>query len=177
MKRISASPTPLGAAGVQVTSDSLKRRSPPTLAKRVSAKLEEGNLKAAIRLMISEDSVSSPSAAVLASLQDKHPPSSSGSVVLPSPDASASFIVSEDMVKKAIMSFPAGSSGGPDGLSPQHLKVLLSCRVAGPDFLSALTGFTNMILAGRCPSSIAKTFFGGRLIALDKKAGASVRLL
>src|SRR2546425_9247728 len=86
MKRISAPSTPLMAADVQVTSDSLKRRSPPTLAKRVSAKLEEGNLKAAIRLMISEDSVSSPSAAVLTSLQDKHPPSSSGSVVLPSPD-------------------------------------------------------------------------------------------
>src|SRR3989442_8083254 len=28
-----------------------------------------------------------------------------------------------------------------------------------------------MILAGRCPSSIAKTFFGGRLIALDKMSG------
>jgi hypothetical protein len=94
-----------------------------------------------------------------------------GSAVIPSPDASDSLVVSEDMVKKAVSSFPAGSAGDPDGLSPQHLKVMLSCRVAGPDFLTALTGFINTILAGHCPSSIAKTFFGGRLIALDKKSG------
>ena len=34
------------------------------------------------------------------------------------------------MIKKAILSFPAGSAGDPDGRSPQYLKVLLGCRVA-----------------------------------------------
>ena len=69
------------------------------------------------------------------------------------------------------MSFPAGSSGGPDGLRPQHLKDLVNCREAGPDLLSALTAFINMTLAGHCPADVAPIFFGGRLIALNKKSG------
>jgi len=107
----------------------------------------------------------------LEKLREKHPPSSLGGVTLSSPDQTVALITSEDNVKKAILSFPAGSAGGPDGLSPQHLKSLLGCRVAGPDFLSALTGFINIILAGRCPSEVASFFFGGRLLALDKKSG------
>jgi len=34
--------------------------------------------------------------------------------------------VSEAEVRSAVLSFPAGSSGGPDGIRPQHLKDLLS---------------------------------------------------
>ena len=33
--------------------------------------------------------------------------------------------VSEDQVAKAILSFPCGSAGGPDGLRPQHLKDII----------------------------------------------------
>jgi len=42
---------------------------------------------------------------------------------------------------------------------------------AGPEFLSALTAFVNLVLAGRCPSDVAPMFFGGRLLALSKKSG------
>ena len=45
------------------------------------------------------------------------------------------------------------------------------CREAGADFLSALTDFTNLVLAGRCPETVAPVFFGGRLLALNKKTG------
>src|SRR5437867_3506901 len=75
------------------------------------------------------------------------------------------------MVKKAIFSFPAGSSGGPDGLSPLHLKTLARCKVGGAEFLSACTGLINIILSGRCPPLAAKIFYGGRLLALEKKSG------
>ena len=44
-------------------------------------------------------------------------------------------------------------------------------REAGPEFLSALTAFVNLVLAGRCPSDVAPVFFGGRLLALSKKSG------
>jgi len=74
-------------------------------------------------------------------------------------------------VRKAVLSFPAGSSGGPDGLRPQHLKDLIQCRESRSNFLTALTGFTNLVLAGRCLVDVAPIFFGGRLIALTKKSG------
>ena len=37
--------------------------------------------------------------------------------------------------------------------------------------MSAITAFVNKVLSGRCPSAIAPIFFGGRLIALNKKSG------
>jgi hypothetical protein len=60
---------------------------------------------------------------------------------------------------------------GPDGFRPPHAKDLVNCRVYGPELLTALTAFVNMLLAGQCPRQIAPIFFGGRLIALDKKDG------
>lgn len=49
--------------------------------------------------------------------------------------------------------------------------MLVNCREVGPTLLSALTGFVNLTLSGRCPPEVAKSFFGGRLNALDKKDG------
>jgi hypothetical protein len=171
IKRTTPSATPVvTTSGVEPPGIG-RKSAPSSLAKTVASKLEDGNMKAAIRLLVSEDSFTPPSDAVLSSLQEKHPPSSLDEYVLPLPDQSLSPVVSEDAVKKAIASFPAGSAGGPDGLSPQHLKVLVGSRIAGPDLLTAITGFINMILSGQCPSLIAKSFFGGRLLALSKKSG------
>jgi len=73
-------------------------------------------------------------------------------------------------VRRAVFSFPAGSSGGPGGMRPQHLKDLLSCRDSGSDLLPALTSFTNTVMTGACPTDIIPIFFGGRLLALNKKS-------
>src|SRR5688572_12286081 len=74
MKRI-GSPSPVQAplSGLASRHDSFKGA--PSLARLVAAKLEDGNLKAAIRLVISEDTFSSPSQAGLVKLQEKHLPS------------------------------------------------------------------------------------------------------
>jgi len=80
-------------------------------------------------------------------------------------------VVDQNEVRKAILSFPAGSLRGPDGLRPQHLIDLLQCRESASDFRAALTGFVNMVLAGHCPNTISQLFFGGRLIALTKGSG------
>jgi hypothetical protein len=141
------------------------------IAQAVAAKLEDGNLQAAIRILSSEDTPAAPSADGLAKLQEKHPPATLSASSLPSPDQFLHMAVVEDDVRKAVQSFPAGSSGGPDGLRPQHLKELIGCREAGSDFLTALTAFVNMLMAGKCPINVAPIFFGGRLIALDKKSG------
>ena len=71
----------------------------------------------------------------------------------------------------AALSFPAGSVSGPDGLRPQHLRDLLLSSESGPDLLSASTAFANLMLAGGCQARVAPIFFGGRLLALDKKSG------
>ena len=70
-----------------------------------------------------------------------------------------------------MLTFPAGSAGGPDGLRPQHIRDMLLSREGGSELLSALTAFVNMVLAGRCPKDVAPVFFGGRLLALNKKSG------
>ena len=141
------------------------------LAQAVSAKLEDGNLKAAIRLLISDDAPAVPSKEGLAKLQQKHLPATLDASTLPAPPTNSNLFVAESDVKKALLSFPAGFSGGPDGLRPQHAKDMINCREAGAELLSALTAFVNVLLAGRCPKQIAPIFFGGRLIALDKKSG------
>ena len=141
------------------------------LAQGVAAKLEDGNIKAAVRLLVSDDTPATPSVEGLKKLSEKHPSATLNPGALPLPQQDSHLSVAETDVRKAVMCFPAGSSGGPDGFRPQHLKDLLNCREAGSDFLSALTAFVNLVLSGHCPKDMAPIFFGGRLIALDKKSG------
>ena len=82
-----------------------------------------------------------------------------------------SLQITTDDVLKCQRSFPAGSSAGSDCLRPNHLLDLVNCKESGDALLLALTSFTNCILAGSCPSVVIPVFFGGRLIALQKKAG------
>ena len=37
--------------------------------------------------------------------------------------------------------------------------------------MRALTGFVNLVLDGKCPSTVCPVFFGARLLALEKKGG------
>ena len=51
------------------------------------------------------------------------------------------------------MSFPNGSSGGPDGFRPQHLKDLISHSTGdgGQLLLNALVTFVSLVLEGITP--------------------------
>ena len=142
------------------------------LSRVVSARLEEGNFKGAVRLITSEESLAMPSTDTLKALQDKHPaaPLDRRPAAQPSlPSVHLSF--EEATVRKAIFSFPAGSSGGPDGLSPQHLKDLVVAEGVSSGLLTALTALVNILTEGQIPEEIRPFFFGGRLVALDKKGG------
>ena len=97
----------------------------------MSAKLEDGNVRAAIPLLMSPETVNE--------LREKRPPSCSVLTDLPAPQPQECVSVDECEVRKAVLTFPAGSAGGPDGLRPQHIRDLLMCREPGPEFLSALT--------------------------------------
>jgi len=128
------------------------------LCQAVAAKLEDGNVRAAVRLIMSDDTLAEPSVECLAKLQEKHPRATVTAADLPSSSQVQCLSVDESEVRRAVLSFPAGSAGGPDGLRPQHIRELLLCQEAGRDFLSALTAFINMSLAGRCPSDVAPIF-------------------
>ena len=130
------------------------------LAKLVSLKIEEGNYKGAVRLISSGDRPTPPSAEGLRLLQEKHPPAHIDRLIpsLPSnPQSGADFTTEE--VLGAVRSFPPGSSGGPDGLSPQHLRDLLSVEGAEGTLLQALSSVTNMITSGGVPDFIQPLFW------------------
>ena len=68
----------------------------------------------------------------LAALQQKHPqPQLDAIIPLPPVDLSHAISVVEGKVARAILSFPNGSAGGPDGLKPQHLKDMISASALG----------------------------------------------
>jgi len=138
---------------------------------RISSYVEDRRWQSAIRIITSGDSPAVDSISTYHSLCDRHlhAPSDRN----PSSDLSkfptVQFI--EEDVTAAIRSFPAGSVGGLDGVRPQHLRDLTSNKETGPALISALTTFINLLMQGKCPSYVTPFFFGGRLIALQKKTG------
>ena len=102
-----------------------------SLADAVSAKLEDGNIRAAVRLICSDDALAPFDQNTLGQLQHKHPVPQYARDVIPDPDNRSSVGMEEADVKRAISSFPAGSSGGLDGLRPQHIKDLVNCVAGG----------------------------------------------
>lgn len=137
----------------------------------VTSKIEDGNLRAAARLLCSDDKPAPPTAETLDRLQAKHPGVHYERSPFADPQVTSALVVSEEDVLKAIRSFPAGSAGGPDGIRPQHILDLVNNQEAGPDLLSSITLFTNLLLEGRCHSQVVPVLFGGNLIALEKRSG------
>ncbi|XP_048001834.1 uncharacterized protein LOC125238542 [Leguminivora glycinivorella] len=153
--------------------DSLKRPS-GNLFKKVESKISDGDIKGAARLLFSDDAVAPANSDTLAALHAKHPPSDPNLdlPVPPQPD-DPTLIASTEDVLGAILSFPNGSAGGLDGLSPQHLKDLLYCGCGDTkeNLLRDLTALVNIMLAGQVPLEITNILYGANLCALTKKDG------
>jgi hypothetical protein len=139
------------------------------LADAVASKLEDGNVRAAIRILCSDDKPAPITEETFKELQAKHPAAPADRHAPPIDPASGQFAVEDADILGALRSFPAGSSGGPDGLRPQHLLDMVNNREFGQTLLSSLTAFVNMLLRGTCHPKISSIFFGGRLIALTEK--------
>ena len=139
----------------------------------MNAKLEEGNIRAASRILCSPDRPVEATTDSLIAMQERHPPNGWMDKMADLPDATLTdpLQVSIREVEEAIRSFPAGSSGGPDGLRPQHLLDLINARESAGPLLQAMTDFINLMLRGECPHQIRDQIFGGTLIALSKKSG------
>ena len=135
----------------------------------VTSKLEEGNIRAATRILCSRDFPVPASMENLAAMQEKHPTDTRADNLkeVPDPLKVDSYQVTEKEVADAVRSFPIGSAGGPDGFRPQHLLDLLNNRESSQEFVQALTGFVNVLLRGLCPQTVGILLFGGTLIALS----------
>ena len=68
------------------------------------------------------------------SLRALHPLTYSSTSLPPLNSAVTPITLSPSQVSWAVMSFLAGSAGGPDGLRPQHLKDLLGPLSDSPPF-------------------------------------------
>ena len=163
-------PTAVSTAGVWIPPRS-SRDEATTLATAVRAKIEDGNIRAAARILCSDERPAAVDGATLDALRKRHPPAPSDYSSPPEPTEYSAIQVTEADVTRAIRSFPAGSSGGPDGLRPQHLVDMFTCPASGPGLITAITGLVNLLLQGCCPPQVTQILFGGRLFALQKKAG------
>jgi len=93
----------------------------------VRLKLEDGNIRAAVRIIYSDEKPALTNDVTLDALRQRHPPASVNRSVVPDPFTFNAVSVTESDVIKAIRSFPAGSVAGPDSICPQHLLDLFTC--------------------------------------------------
>ncbi|KAI0986702.1 hypothetical protein GJ496_010906 [Pomphorhynchus laevis] len=82
-------------------------------------------------------------------------------------------VVSRGSVPNAIRSFSNASAGGTDGLSPVHLKDLVSVSsgATGPLLVDALCQFCRVLLDATVHPCIRPIIFGSRLLAFRNKCG------
>jgi hypothetical protein len=135
---------------------------PEEIAKRATAKLEDGDVRGAIRILSSSETIAPRDAATFETLKTLHPPRPPDR--RPAPTSSTAPIqVTPISVRKAIMSFPTGSAGGPDGLRPRHLKDLLIGAQDDHPLLQKITELMNILLDGSTPPQVYSlwSFFNG----------------
>ena len=140
------------------------------LCKRVNAKLIEGDVSAAVRVVASEDI--SPTSEVMDALRLKHLPTPSD-FRPPPPLFDEPPTTNPNEVLAALRSFPPSSSAGLDGLKPRHLKDLTSSITfeAGGKLLNSLSNICNILLSGNLPIYARELIFAANLTALHKKDG------
>lgn len=145
-----------------------------SLSKRVEAKVNDFDIKGAIRIISSNDTFAPFDINTLNILKSKHP-SPPQNLVYPSVNIkdSPSLSVTEIDVSKAINSFPCGSAAGIDGFRPQFLKDIISVSAgeAGKRALSSLTQLCNFLLSGKVINEICPILYGASLCAFLKKDG------
>ena len=136
-------------------------------------KLEDWDIRGALRIASSSDKVAPQSPATLEKLRAKHPPISEPVDDLLPPSDSPLSEISLDEVTSAIASFKSSSAGGPDGLRPQHLKDLTNRAIgdSATRLISAMSRFMDIVIGGQVHSSVRPFLFGASLIALEKKSG------
>jgi hypothetical protein len=94
------------------------------LAARVAVKIEEGDVRGAVRLTASNDTLAAYDDDTVATLRQLDSSRTTPTCDLPNPpvDNIPALQLLENDIVVAIKSFLAGSAGEMDGLQPHHLK-------------------------------------------------------
>lgn len=165
------------------------QRNPPSKRKNNSTKngrtklaqrkIEKGDIKGAVRIISSDEELCANSEETYKKLIEKHPAAHPNRSFPdgPSPQVSDEALhCTASQVRRAILSFAAGSASGPDLLEPQHLKDLIakSGGEAANKLVDTLTCLCNLMLAGRVPEEVVPFVYGASLFALSK-TNADVR--
>ena len=161
-------------AGGQALSRRSQSSSPPSQRshniRRAKLAVQDGQYNKAIKTL-SSDGLATPSAEVMQEMLVKHPQTTPPA--LPPGPVPPSATVTESTVQKAVRSFPNGSTPGPSGLRPSHLREAVGCP--SPDeanlVLASLTKIVNSLAAGRAPPPIIPHFCGATLLACKKRSG------
>ena len=144
-----------------------------TLKRRVAAKFAEGDASRAVRELASAEGSAPQDGDTLRALKEKHPSAPENLSLPDPPDGSKVPAVAKEDVRKRILFFHAGASGGPDGLRPGHLRSLVAhgSAEAGSRLLSALTDLVNVMLRGEVPQFAVPILYGANECAIRKKGG------
>ena len=159
-------------------SDSSKpssEKSPPldSFRRRVRAKLVEGDVAGAVRVVASDSTLAKATPHVIKLLRQKHPTGPTISAPSDPVPQTVQLVASEQDVSNAIQSFNRSSSSGPDGLRPGHLRDLIghdACE-AGPRLLLAITSLVNRLLAGSISDIGRNLLLTSTLLPFKKKDG------
>lgn len=143
------------------------------IGKKIEAKLSDGDIRGAIRLLNSDDTIATDDDSTFTALQEKHPLHPSPTLYPDPPPLEDVQPFREEEIRKAVFSFPAGSAGGLDSLRPQILKDLIGIQTGdhGIRLLSAMEKLSNLLLRGEVPATISPILFGASLVALQKNCG------
>lgn len=146
----------------------------PSALRAIEHKVFDGDLRGAVRLLMSVDAVAPPSPETLTALQSKHPSPSRPLAFPLEPDRTISaYAAKAEDVAAAIGSFNNGSASGLDGIRPSHLKELTSSSAGdnGTRLLEWLTKLSNFLLSGQLNPVVCPYLYGAALCALTKKDG------
>lgn len=147
-----------------------KKTHDEVIARLASVKLEDGNVKSAVRLLCSDDRLAFPDESTFDDLRRLHPTAPPDRRPVPIA-VIPPLQVSPPAVRAAIQSFPNGSAAGPDGLRPQHLKDLVIGAADDNPLLVAIVDLVNLLLEGKTPLPVRGALFGATLLAIAKKQG------
>ncbi len=145
------------------------------LTKRIESKISEGDVRGAVKLLVSTEALVKQDVSTLHQLQAKHPAPSRQLNFPEPPDTSITETAHTTTIEvyDSIQSFANGSASGIDGIRPQHLKdfVATSNSDAAPKLLQSIMNLENLMLSGKVISSICPIIYGATLCALSKKCG------
>ena len=174
LKRLTQSPFDPSTLYQQLSCHQARRDSSPSenLRSRVNTKLMLTDIKAAIRVVSSDDTVLEVTPEVLQALILRHPsePEDSVTAVIPAENIA---VTADEKKIRSLRSFSGGCCGGIDELRPAHLMdfVAVSTAEAGFRLHRSITNLTNKILRGDVSYYAVKLLFSSNLTALKKKDG------